>query len=85
MQLHEYNQDCWPPAESLTRAMIRALQAEATNAANSELIDACNLALATDDDGVDLQVWSAARQLCASAINSARAMDDSKSFVRVVP
>lgn len=70
--------------EQLTRAMIRTLQAEAGNAGDSELIDACNLALATDDDGVDAVTWGAARHQCAAAINTARAMDDTKPYVRVV-
>lgn len=71
--------------EPLTRNMIRELQTEAYDAGDRELIDACNLALATDDDGVDHVAWSTARVACVAAINNARAMDDSKPFVRVVP
>lgn len=69
--------------EPLTRGMIRMLQAEARNAADPDMIDACNHALATDDDGVDVTTWIDARRRCATAINNARAMDDSKPFVRV--
>lgn len=65
------------PTETLTDDMIRALRDEAAAAGDLEMVAICDAALGFDDPR--------SRSGCARAITSARAMDDSRPFVRVVP
>jgi hypothetical protein len=60
--------------ETMTNTMISTLRDEANTAGDVSLVEACKAALLGN---------TAARCKCAGAINSARAMDDSKPFVRV--
>lgn len=60
--------------EILTDNMIRALRSEAAAAGDDGLVWACDDALDGKEDG---------REEVCQAINSARAMDDSKPYVRL--
>lgn len=62
-------------SEPLTDTMITALRDEAANAGDLDTIEECEMALGG---------MSGARADVAHMINWARAMDDSKPFVRVV-
>jgi hypothetical protein len=61
---------------TLTADMIQSLRDEAAAAGDEQMVRICDDAAAGSLD---------ARGSCAACINVARAMDDSKPFVRVVP
>ena len=74
-------------AETITARDIRALRAEAEAAGDYRQIDWCDVCLAgreeTNDDGMPLvdpdgnpTTRTAAREICAAAINNARAQAD---------
>lgn len=69
------------PTETLTFDMISALGCEADAAGDDEMGEIC-------DDALDMRIAESVRRIClwdcAAAINSARAMDDSTPYVRVV-
>lgn len=65
-------------SEPLTDSMIRTIRDEAAAAGDNLMVDSCDMALASHGP------VHVGRQACTEAINGARAMDNSKPFVRVV-